>query len=59
MDHIEHTKCPCCGKHTQAYDMVRINGHTMCQDCSFDYGDYMFEQQRDRELMATVDKEAQ
>jgi len=46
-----HEVCPCCKEVRHVLDMRRVNGHRMCEWCMHDYGDYMMEQQRDKEMM--------
>lgn len=44
-----HEKCPCCQEIKHVMDMIRVNGHRMCNECSYDFGDMVMEQQRDKE----------
>jgi len=45
-----HEKCPSCHKVKHVLEMKTVNGHRMCTECMYDYGDYLMERQWDEEL---------
>jgi len=51
MHEEEKRKCQRCKRYARAEDFVRINGHTLCNDCSYDYGDYLYDKNKDDRMM--------
>jgi len=45
-----HEKCPACHQVKHVLEMKTVNGHRMCTECMYDFGDYLMEMKRDEEL---------
>jgi len=50
MTENSHEKCPACKQTKHVLEMKTVNGHRMCTECMYDYGDYMMEMKRHEEL---------